>query len=114
MSTHAQPTFSFELFPPKTDKGVAKLRDTVTTLNARHPEFFSVTYGAGGSTQSNTFAAVDWIPNRASPRRRTCRVSAAPATNCSISSRYADQGIERLVALRGDLPSGAGPVPWAT
>ena len=52
-------TFSFELFPPKTEQGIAKLHQTVATLNARKPEFFSVTYGAGGSTQSNTFATVD-------------------------------------------------------
>lgn len=58
---HTTAIFSFELFPPKTDKGIAKLRETVMTLNAHRPAFFSVTYGAGGSTQSNTFATVDWI-----------------------------------------------------
>ncbi len=101
--------FSFELFPPKTDKGIEKLRDTVTRLNERSPAFFSVTYGAGGSTQTNTFATVDWI--------REQGIAAAPHLSCigstrdeitEILQRYADQGIDRIVALRGDLPSGAG------
>ncbi len=105
----AERTFSFELFPPKTDQGAAKLRDTVSTLNARHPAFFSVTYGAGGSTQSNTFATVDWIKSQG--------MEVAPHLSCvgskrseivDILSRYASQAIRRIVALRGDLPSGAG------
>jgi len=107
--TDKQPTFSFELFPPKTDKGIATLRKTVLALNAREPEYFSVTYGAGGSTQNNTFATVDWI--------REQGIDAAPHLSCigstrgelvDILKRYADQGIRRIVALRGDLPSGAG------
>ncbi|MCB1726129.1 MAG: methylenetetrahydrofolate reductase [NAD(P)H], partial [Gammaproteobacteria bacterium] len=100
---------SFELFPPKTEKGIANLRETVSTLNARQPAFFSVTYGAGGSTQSNTFATVDWIRDQG--------IDAAPHLSCIGSStdeittilrRYEAQGITRIVALRGDLPSGAG------
>lgn len=107
--TSAKPIFSFELFPPKTEKGVAKLHDTVTRLNARHPAFFSVTYGAGGSTQSNTFATVDWVTGQG--------ISIAPHLSCvgstreeivQILTRYESQGIDRVVALRGDLPSGAG------
>jgi methylenetetrahydrofolate reductase (NADPH) len=107
--TDTQPTFSFELFPPKTDKGIAKMRETVAALNARAPAFFSVTYGAGGSTQSNTFATVDWIRDQG--------IDAAPHLSCigssreelvEILARYASQGIDRIVALRGDLPSGAG------
>jgi len=109
MMTDQKPTFSFELFPPKTDKGIATLRKTVLALNAREPEYFSVTYGAGGSTQNNTFATVDWI--------REQGIDAAPHLSCigstrgelvDILKRYADQGIRRIVALRGDLPSGAG------
>jgi methylenetetrahydrofolate reductase (NADPH) len=104
-----QATFSFELFPPKTDKGIAKMRETVTRLNARKPAFFSVTYGAGGSTQANTFATVDWIRDQG--------IAAAPHLSCigstreeiaDILTRYAGQDIRRIVALRGDLPSGAG------
>ena len=107
--TENQLTFSFELFPPKTDKGIANMREAVTQLNAHRPKFFSVTYGAGGSTQRNTFAAVDWI--------REQGIVAAPHLSCigntreelvEILERYAGQGIDRLVALRGDLPSGAG------
>lgn len=104
-----RPTFSFELFPPKTEAGIAKLHDTVATLNARQPAFFSVTYGAGGSTQRNTFATIDWLRDQG--------ISAAPHLSCVGSSRaeiteilqrYAGQDIDRIVALRGDLPSGAG------
>lgn len=104
-----RPTFSFELFPPKTEAGIAKLHDTVATLNARQPAFFSVTYGAGGSTQRNTFATIDWLRDQG--------ISAAPHLSCVGSSRaeiieilqrYAGQEIDRIVALRGDLPSGAG------
>jgi methylenetetrahydrofolate reductase (NADPH) len=107
--TTSKPIFSFELFPPKTDKGIAKLHETVTTLNARHPAFFSVTYGAGGSTQSNTFATVDWVRDQG--------IRIAPHVSCvgstreeivQILERYEAQGIDRIVALRGDLPSGAG------
>lgn len=106
---HTTAIYSFELFPPKTEKGIANLRETVTTLNARQPAFFSVTYGAGGSTQSNTFATVDWIRDQG--------IDAAPHLSCIGSSideittilrRYEAQGINRIVALRGDLPSGAG------
>ena len=108
MNTNSK-TFSFELFPPKTEAGVAKLHDTVISLNERKPAYFSVTYGAGGSTQSNTFATVDWIGEQG--------IDVAPHLSCigstraeivEILQRYAEQGIHRLIALRGDLPSGAG------
>ena len=104
-----QQIFSFELFPPKTEKGVARLHDTVKTLQAHNPAYFSVTYGAGGSTQSNTFATVDWV--------RQQGIEIAPHLSCvgstreeilEILARYDSQGIDRIVALRGDLPSGAG------
>lgn len=102
-------TFSFELFPPKTDKGFARLRDTVLTLNERRPAFFSCTYGAGGSTRDNTFATVDWL--------RSQNIDTAPHLTCigntidetvTILERYIRQGIRRIVALRGDRPSGTG------
>jgi len=103
------PAFSFELFPPKTEKGIAKLHRTIATLNARKPAYFSVTYGAGGSTQANTFAVVDWV--------KAQKIDIAPHLSCvgstleeilKILTRYEAQGIDRIVALRGDLPSGAG------
>ena len=102
-------TFSFELFPPKTEKGFEKLRTSVNALNERNPAFFSCTYGAGGSTQSNTFATVDWL--------REQDIDTAPHLTCignsidetvEILQRYKDQGIHRVVALRGDRPSGTG------
>jgi len=104
-----KPIFSFELFPPKTDKGIARLHQTVATLNACRPAYFSVTYGAGGSTQANTFAVVDWA--------REQGINIAPHISCvgsrrdeilEILKRYQAQSIDRIVALRGDLPSGAG------
>ncbi len=101
--------FSFELFPPKTEKGMEKLKETVEALRALDPEYFSVTYGAGGSTRERTFATVEWLRSR--------NIETAPHLSCigagreeirDILQRYRSEGIERLVALRGDLPSGAG------
>lgn len=102
-------TFSFELFPPRTEKGFENMRSTVLTLNERQPAFFSCTYGAGGSTRDNTFATVDWL--------RSQDINTAPHLTCigntidetvSILERYKSQGIHRVVALRGDRPSGTG------
>ena len=102
-------TFSFELFPPKTEKGFENLRNNVLKLNERKPAFFSCTYGAGGSTRDNTFATVDWL--------RSQEIETAPHLTCignsiaetvAILERYRDQGIRRIVALRGDRPSGTG------
>jgi len=104
-----QKTFSFELFPPKTEKGFENMRQTVLALNAKSPAFFSCTYGAGGSTQDNTFATIDWL--------REQGIDTAPHLTCignsiddtiDILQRYKDQGIHRIVALRGDRPSGTG------
>ena len=101
--------YSFELFPPKTEKGMANLQATVTELQTRNPAFFSCTYGAGGSTQNNTFATVYWL--------REQSIDTAPHLTCignsvtetlEILQRYVDQGINRVVALRGDRPSGTG------
>ena len=101
--------YSFELFPPKTEKGMTNLQATVTELQTRNPAFFSCTYGAGGSTQNNTFATVDWL--------REQSIDTAPHLTCignsvtetlEILQRYVDQGINRVVALRGDRPSGTG------
>ncbi len=100
---------SFELFPPKTEKGMEKLKLTVNQLKQLQPEYFSVTYGAGGSTQERTFATVDWL--------REQGIDTAPHLSCigadkdeirEILERYRRQDIHRIVALRGDLPSGSG------
>jgi methylenetetrahydrofolate reductase (NADPH) len=101
--------FSFELFPPKTDAGVDRLHLTVTELSAVNPAYFSVTYGAGGSTQERTLSTVDWLRSR--------DIETAPHISCigshkeeilELLNRYQDQGIHKLVALRGDMPSGMG------
>jgi methylenetetrahydrofolate reductase (NADPH) len=86
-----------------------KLKITIRELNAAGPEYFSVTYGAGGSTRERTFQTVDWLVRQA--------IDTAPHLACIGSSRdevrgilrgYRAQGIRRIVALRGDLPSGMG------
>ena len=100
-------TFSFEFFPPNTPEGLAKLATTAQQLAELKPKFFSVTYGAGGSTRERTLRAVLDL--------RSAGYAAAPHISCIGSSRdeirdilsgYREQGIRHLVALRGDLPSG--------
>ena len=99
--------YSFEFFPPKTAEGMATLRDARAELAKFNPEFFSVTFGAGGSTRDRTMETVLDIQQQGLP--------AAPHISCISSSKeeirgllqaYQAQGIKRLVALRGDLPSG--------
>jgi methylenetetrahydrofolate reductase (NADPH) len=98
---------SFEFFPPNTPVGDEKLKDVVQQLGACSPEFFSVTYGAGGSTREKTLHTVRAIA--------AAGFEAAPHLSCVGSTRanigeilatYRAQDIHRLVALRGDLPSG--------
>ena len=102
-----KPEISIEFFPPQTPEGMEKLRATWTRLAELKPEFFSVTYGAGGSTRERTFAVVKEIVAQGLP--------AAPHISCIDSTRdsireilneYRAAGIRRTVALRGDLPSG--------
>ena len=98
---------SIEFFPPQTPEGVEKLRVTRQKLAELKPEFFSVTYGAGGSTRERTFAIVREIASEG--------IDAAPHLSCIGSTResireilaeFKAAGIRRIVALRGDLPSG--------
>ncbi len=86
-----------------------KLQHVVKDLTQLKPQYFSVTYGAGGSTQDRTFATVDWLRDQG--------IDTAPHLSCigtdkdeilDILKRYQQQGISRIVALRGDLPSGSG------
>jgi len=102
-----KPTFSIEFFPPKTEEGKAKLRKTREELAKLNPAFISVTYGAGGSTQQGTLDTVLEIKNAG--------IDAAPHLTCVGSTKenirellqtYIDNGISRIVALRGDMPSG--------
>ena len=98
---------SFEFFPPNTPIGSEKLRAVVAALAAVKPEFFSVTYGAGGSTREKTLATVQAIAAmgfEAAPHL-SC-VGSTEAGIAEILATYRAQGIRRLVALRGDLPSG--------
>lgn len=100
-------TLSFEFFPPKTPEGIDNLRATRRKLAVYQPEFFSVTFGAGGSTRDRTMDTVFEIQEEG--------YTAAPHISCISSSKteiknlleaYKNKGIKRLVVLRGDVPSG--------
>jgi len=100
---------SFEFFPPKTPEGAGKLRAVRQQLYAKRPEFCSVTYGAGGSTQAGTFGTVREI--LAEGVSAASHFSCIGATKDSVRAQLAElkaMGVKRLVALRGDLPSGYG------
>lgn len=105
------PALSFEFFPPQTPEGVVKLTGVRQQLAVLQPEFFSVTFGAGGSTQERTLETVLQIKGEGH--------AAAPHLSCVGSTRenirkllntYRDAGIQRIVALRGDLPSGMASI----
>ncbi len=101
-------TFSFEFFPPKTEEGVEKLRATRKQLAQLNPKFFSVTFGAGGSTRDRTLETVREIQadgSEAAPHL-SC-IGSTAASIRDILDEYKSLGIRHLVALRGDLPSGA-------
>ena len=100
---------SFEFFPPKTPEGTEKLRLTRQALYAHQPEFCSVTFGAGGSTQEGTFSTVKAIQDEGVAA--ACHFSCVGTTRATVRAQLAALqalGIQRLVALRGDLPSGYG------
>ena len=107
LTPHPSRTFSFEFFPPQTPEGMDKLRATRRQLGQLKPAFFSCTFGAGGSTRDRTLETVLEIQAEGHP--------AAPHLSCigstqenvrAVLARYQDAGIRRIVALRGDLPSG--------
>jgi methylenetetrahydrofolate reductase (NADPH) len=102
-----KPTFSIEFFPPKTEEGKLALRNTRAELAKLKPSYISVTYGAGGSTQQGTVETVLDIQKSG--------IEAAPHLTCVGSTKetvrellnfYIENGIKRIVALRGDMPSG--------
>ena len=100
---------SFEFFPPKTPEGADKLRLTRQLLYAHRPEFCSVTFGAGGSTQEGTFSTVRAIQDEGF--QAASHFSCVGATKATVREQLAAlraMGVKRLVALRGDLPSGYG------
>jgi len=98
---------SFEFYPPKTEEGAASLQAVHSKLAESKPDFFSVTFGAGGSTRDKTFESVIGIQAQG--------IAAAPHLSCVASTKanirailkdYQDHGVSKIVALRGDLPSG--------
>jgi methylenetetrahydrofolate reductase (NADPH) len=100
---------SFEFFPPKTPEGADKLRATRQALYTHQPEFCSVTFGAGGSTQEGTFGTVKEILEEGV--QAASHFSCVGATKATVRQQLATlqaMGVKRLVALRGDLPSGYG------
>jgi methylenetetrahydrofolate reductase (NADPH) len=109
---------SFEFFPPNTPEGDVKLRTVTQELSALKPKYFSVTYGAGGSTREKTLATVRSVAatgNDVAPHL-SC-VGATKASVRELLHLYRDQGIKRMVALGGDIPSGmvaAGDFRFAT
>lgn len=105
----SKPRISFEFFPPKTDEGLEKLLGVQQKLLKKEPAFFSVTYGAGGSTRDRTWKTLMKV--------REAGIDAAPHLSCvgqqreeilELVERYRSEGVRRIVALRGDLPSGMG------
>lgn len=111
MSGATDRIFSFEFFPPATPEGAAKLAATRAQLAQLGPKFFSVTYGAGGSTRDRTLAAV--LDIQASGQRAAPHISCIGSTRETIRATlatYREHGIGHLVALRGDLPSGSADV----
>lgn len=103
--------FSCEFFPPKSEEGVAKLRQARKQLVSMHPRYYSVTFGAGGSTRDRTFETITEIQSE-TPETA---IDSAPHLSCIGTTReniratlnaYKAQGVTRLVTLRGDLPPG--------
>lgn len=102
--------FSFEFFPAKTEAGHEKLKVTAAKLEALKPDFVSVTYGAGGSTRDRTLKTVSDLSNKGHTSvapHLSCVGDAKPAI-AELLHHYQSTGIKRLVALRGDMPSGTG------
>jgi methylenetetrahydrofolate reductase (NADPH) len=108
LARNDEPVFSFEFFPPKTAEGETMLRDTLATLGGLGPDFVSVTYGAGGSTRERTVEITKWI-------KRELGIEAMAHLSCvgepverlrEILDEVAAEGIDNVLALRGDPPRG--------
>ena len=107
MKPAAERVFSFEFFPPKTPEGKDRLRATWRQLAGLKPRFFSVTFGAGGSTREGTLETV--LEIRAEGNEAAPHISCVASSRAEIAAqleRYRQHGIRHIVALRGDLPSG--------
>jgi methylenetetrahydrofolate reductase (NADPH) len=104
-----QPRFSFELFPPRTPEGAAKLPDVVSKLARVKPDYFSVTHGAGGSDQDGTYETLLTVARQTGVEvapHLTC-IGSTRANVAAALDRYREAGVKRIVALRGDLPATA-------
>ena len=111
MTADRDRVFSFEFFPPATPEGAQKLAETREQLATLGPKFFSVTYGAGGSTRDRTLSTV--LEIQRSGQRAAPHISCIGSTRRSIRetlATYRAHDIRHLVALRGDLPSGTADV----
>jgi methylenetetrahydrofolate reductase (NADPH) len=106
-------SFSFEFFPPKDDVGEAALFQTIRELEALHPTFVSVTYGAGGSTRDRTVRVTERIASETTmtPVAHLTCVGHSRDELRTIVGRYADAGVRNVLALRGDPAGGVG-TPW--
>lgn len=99
---------SLEFFPPRTEKGMNKLKTVIQDLSVLNPEYMSVTYGAGGTTQAKTLETVKYIQQNTqfeSAPHLTC-IGATEESLTELLDTYEKLGVKRIVALRGDLPSG--------
>ncbi len=106
----ASPSVSFEFFPPKTDDAAATLWTTVERFQQFAPQFVSVTYGAGGTDQERSFEVLDRLlagTSLPTAAHLTC-VGATKAHTDAVVDRLWDMGVRHIVALRGDMPGGAG------
>ena len=106
---NSQPSFSFELFPPRNEEAAAKLPAVLQKLAAVHPQYFSVTHGAGGSDKDGTYqtllTVVQFTGVEVAPHL-TC-IGSTREKIATLLQRYKDAGVKRIVALRGDLPATA-------
>jgi methylenetetrahydrofolate reductase (NADPH) len=108
IATKGEPVFSFEFFPPRTEDGESTLRQTLKTLSSLHPDFVSVTYGAGGSTRDRTVELTGWIKQELGIEAMA-HLSCVGATEDrlrEILDQVEEAGIENVLALRGDPPKG--------
>jgi len=100
---------SFEFFPPKSEAGMDSLTRVVGRLRATDPAFFSCTYGAGGSTRDGTRETIGMLLGLGVPAAPHLSIGADSQSEIfELLDRYRDMGVDRIVALRGDIPSGMG------
>lgn len=106
-------SFSFELFPPKTDEGEQTLWQTVRAIEMLHPTFVSVTYGAGGSTRDRTVRLTGEIARQTTltPVAHLTCVGASRDDLHNVIAQYAAEGVNTMLAIRGDPPTGLD-TPW--